>query len=206
MALNSPEGARSCASSSFLHPSPQPGTGRPARAGAGRRYLCPRHAWQALSGERLGPVERGRRIQRAPDRAGGARGHAADAGLPHLLGRTALPPVVLAEKLVEIAPMEVARVYFVNSGSEANDTAIKMLWMMARGAGEPARRTLISRSMAYHGTTVASCSLNGKPYIGAFGLPLPRCATWRRPTTGETPIPARARRPMSSASRPSWRG
>ena len=107
-------------------------------------------------------------------------------------GRTALPPVVLAEKLVEIAPMEVARVYFVNSGSEANDTAIKMLWMMARGAGEPERRKLISRTMAYHGTTVASCSLNGKPYIGAFGLPLPEVRYveaphyWRNAHPGES--------------------
>ena len=107
-------------------------------------------------------------------------------------GRTALPPVVLAEKLVEIAPMEVARVYFVNSGSEANDTTIKMLWMMARGAGEPERRKLISRHMAYHGTTVASCSLNGKPYIGAFGLPLPEVRYveaphyWRNAHPGES--------------------
>ena len=107
-------------------------------------------------------------------------------------GRTALPPVVLAEKLVEIAPMDVARVYFVNSGSEANDTTIKMLWMMARGAGEPERRKLISRSMAYHGTTVASCSLNGKPYINAFGLPLPEVLYaeaphhWRNAHPGES--------------------
>ena len=107
-------------------------------------------------------------------------------------GRTALPPVVLAEKLVEIAPMDVARVYFVNSGSEANDTTIKMLWMMARGAGEPERRKLISRYMAYHGTTVASCSLNGKPYINAFGLPLPEVVYaeaphyWRNAHPGES--------------------
>ncbi|MCY4480466.1 MAG: aminotransferase, partial [Rhodospirillales bacterium] len=107
-------------------------------------------------------------------------------------GRTALPPIALAEKLVEIAPMEVERVYFTNSGSEANDTTIKMLWMMARGAGEPERRKLISRSMAYHGTTVASCSLNGKPYIGAFGLPLPEVRYveaphyWRNAHPGES--------------------
>ena len=107
-------------------------------------------------------------------------------------GRTALPPIALAEKLVEIAPMEVSRVYFVNSGSEANDTVIKMLWMMGAGAGEPRRRTLISRSMAYHGTTVASCSLNGKPYIGALGLPLPEVRYveaphyWRNAHPGES--------------------
>lgn len=107
-------------------------------------------------------------------------------------GRTALTPITPAEKLVEIAPMEVAKVYFVNSGSEANDTAIKMLWMMGIGAGEPGRRTLISRSMAYHGTTVAACSLNGKPYIGAFGLPLPEVRYveaphyWRNAHPGES--------------------
>ena len=107
-------------------------------------------------------------------------------------GRTALPPIALAEKLVEIAPMEVSRVYFVNSGSEANDSTIKMLWMMARGAGEPERRKLISRYMAYHGTTVASCSLNGKPYIGAFGLPMPEVRYveaphyWRNAHPGES--------------------
>ena len=88
-------------------------------------------------------------------------------------GRTGMPAIELVEKLIEVAPMPVERVYFVNSGSEANDTAIKMLWMMAKGQGQPERRKLISRSLAYHGTTVASCSLNGKPYINAFGLPLP---------------------------------
>ena len=67
-----------------------------------------------------------------------------------------------------------------------------MLWMMARGAGEPARRTLISRSTAYHGTTVAACSLNGKPYINVFGLPLPEVRYveaphyWRNAHPGES--------------------
>ena len=121
--------------------------------------------------------------------------HAAMSEMPAyhtFFGRTALTPIALAERLVEIAPMEVAKVYFVNSGSEANDSAIKMLWMMARGAGQPERRTLISRSMAYHGTTVASCSLNGKPYIGAFGLPLPEVRYveaphhWRNAHPGES--------------------
>ena len=107
-------------------------------------------------------------------------------------GRTGMTAIELAEKLVEVAPMPVARAYFVNSGSEANDTVIKMLWMMAKGAGEPERRRLISRSMAYHGTTVASCSLNGKPYINAFGLPLPEVRYieaphyWRNAHPGES--------------------
>ncbi len=87
-------------------------------------------------------------------------------------GRTASPVIDLAERMIELAPVEMKRVYFVNSGSEANDTAIKMLWMLNQGAGRPEKRKIISRKMAYHGTTVASCSLNGKPYINCFGLPL----------------------------------
>ncbi len=87
-------------------------------------------------------------------------------------GRTASPVIDLAEQMIELAPVEMKRVYFVNSGSEANDTAIKMLWMLNQGAGRPEKRKIISRKMAYHGTTVASCSLNGKPYINCFGLPL----------------------------------
>ncbi|MBT5778445.1 MAG: aminotransferase class III-fold pyridoxal phosphate-dependent enzyme, partial [Rhodospirillaceae bacterium] len=87
-------------------------------------------------------------------------------------GRTASPVIDLAERLIELAPVAMKRVYFVNSGSEANDTAIKMLWMLNKGAGKPDKRKIISRKSAYHGTTVASCSLNGKPYINCFGLPL----------------------------------
>ncbi len=88
-------------------------------------------------------------------------------------GRTGMPAIELVERMIEVAPMPVERIYFVNSGSEANDTAIKMLWMLHRGRGQPERRKLISRRFAYHGTTAASCSLNGKPYINVFGLPLP---------------------------------
>jgi len=87
-------------------------------------------------------------------------------------GRIASPVIDLAERLIELAPVPMKRVYFVNSGSEANDTAIKMLWMLNKGAGRPEKRKIISRKNAYHGTTVASCSLNGKPYIECFGLPL----------------------------------
>jgi len=87
-------------------------------------------------------------------------------------GRTAAPVIDLAERLIELAPTPMKRVYFVNSGSEANDTAIKMLWMLNKSAGKPEKRKIISRKSAYHGTTVASCSLNGKPYIECFGLPL----------------------------------
>ncbi len=67
-----------------------------------------------------------------------------------------------------------------------------MLWMLNKGAGRPEKRKIISRKSAYHGTTVASCSLNGKPYIGCFGLPLPEIIYtdcphyWRDGNPGES--------------------
>lgn len=87
-------------------------------------------------------------------------------------GRISEPAVDLSEKLLEIAPLPMGKVFFTNSGSEANDTAVKMLWMINRGLGKPHRRKILSRVNAYHGVTAVSSSLTGKDYIGAFGLPL----------------------------------
>jgi adenosylmethionine-8-amino-7-oxononanoate aminotransferase len=88
-------------------------------------------------------------------------------------GRVPDTAVALAERLRAIAPMPTAKVFFTNSGSEANDTAVKILWMIARGEGHPHKRKIISRVNAYHGVTVMTASLTGKDYVGAFGLPLP---------------------------------
>lgn len=88
-------------------------------------------------------------------------------------GRAAGPAIDLAERLIQLAPPPMARAYFTNSGSEANETAIKMLWMINGATGRPQKRKIISRRLAYHGSTVATASLNGKDYIHAFGLPLP---------------------------------
>ena len=62
-------------------------------------------------------------------------------------GRTASPVIDLAERLIELAPVPMKRVYFVNSGSEANDTAIKMLWMLNKGAGRPEKRKRLRRPL-----------------------------------------------------------
>ncbi len=88
-------------------------------------------------------------------------------------GRNTMPTVELAERLLAIAPTPMSRVFFTNSGSEANDSVVKMLWLMHAGAGQPKRRKMISRKNAYHGTTVMTSSLTGKDYVQAFGLPLP---------------------------------
>jgi 4-aminobutyrate--pyruvate transaminase len=66
-------------------------------------------------------------------------------------------------------------VFYTNSGSEANDTVIKMIWYRANALGQPERKKIISRVRGYHGVTVASASLTGLPYNHAsFDLPLPR--------------------------------
>ena len=80
----------------------------------------------------------------------------------------------LAEKLLSIAPVPMARVLLQSSGSEANDTAVKLVWYYWNAVGKPEKRKIISRRQAYHGSGVASVSLTGKPeFHAAFGLPLP---------------------------------
>jgi adenosylmethionine-8-amino-7-oxononanoate aminotransferase len=94
-------------------------------------------------------------------------------GYHAFFGRVADTTVALSEKLVAISPFERAKVYYTNSGSEANDTVVKMLWMLHRRNGQPQRRKIISRVNAYHGVTVATASMTGKAYNQEFGLPLP---------------------------------
>lgn len=87
-------------------------------------------------------------------------------------GRVSEPSVALAEKLIEIAPVPMGKVFFTNSGSEANDTVVKMLWMINRRLGKPECRKILTRKNAYHGVTGLTTSMTGKDYISAFGLPL----------------------------------
>ncbi len=73
--------------------------------------------------------------------------------------------ITLAEKLVEITPDALNHVFFANSGSEANDTALRMVrqyWMLE---GRPEKQTVIAREMSYHGSTVASGALSGMPWM-----------------------------------------
>ena len=71
--------------------------------------------------------------------------------------------IELAEKLLSIAPVPMAKVFFVNSGSEANDTVVKLVWYYNNALGRPQKKKIISRVKAYHGVTVASASLTGLP-------------------------------------------
>src|SRR5215217_1606445 len=78
-------------------------------------------------------------------------------------GKSHDPAIELAEKLKEIAPVPTSKIFFCNSGSEANDTQIKLVWYMNNALGRPRKKKIISRHKAYHGVTIASASLTGLP-------------------------------------------
>ncbi|MGO4623029.1 aspartate aminotransferase family protein [Ensifer sp. 2YAB10] len=84
------------------------------------------------------------------------------------------PVADLAEKLVSLAPVPMSKVYFANSGSEANDTAIKLVWYRSNALGRPEKKKIISRIKGYHGVTALSASLTGLPNNHrSFDLPFP---------------------------------
>jgi 4-aminobutyrate---pyruvate transaminase len=85
------------------------------------------------------------------------------------------PAIELAEKLKEMAPAPTSKVLFCNSGSEANDTQIKLVWYMNNALGRPRKKKIVSRLRGYHGVTVASGSLTGLPVNQRdFDLPIER--------------------------------
>ena len=96
-------------------------------------------------------------------------------GYYHLYrGTTHEAGVDLAEKLLSIAPVPMSKVRFQCSGSEANDTALKLVWYYHHAIGKPEKRKIIGRRIAYHGSTSAAISACGKPDMHAdFGLPFP---------------------------------
>ena len=93
-------------------------------------------------------------------------------------GKTVDPAIELAEMLIANAPpaggsSHMSKVFFAASGSEANDTAIKMVWYYNAALGRPEKRKIISRKKGYHGVTMAAASMTALPYAqDGFGLPL----------------------------------
>ena len=88
-------------------------------------------------------------------------------------GKSHEPAIALAEKLKELAPFPVGKVFFANSGSEANDTQIKLFWYANNARGKRGRKKIISRLKAYHGVTIAAASLTSLPANHqSFDLPL----------------------------------
>jgi 4-aminobutyrate--pyruvate transaminase len=89
--------------------------------------------------------------------------------------RSTEPVIELAERLISIAPESMAKVYFVNSGSEAVDTAMKLIWYYNNARRRPQKKKIISRQRGYHGVTIASGSLTGLPFVhNDFDLPIAR--------------------------------
>ena len=73
------------------------------------------------------------------------------------------PSIELAERLTAIAPGNLQHVFFTNSGSEANDTVVKLVWYYNNALGRAKKKKIVSRINAYHGITIASGSLTGLP-------------------------------------------
>lgn len=87
--------------------------------------------------------------------------------------KTTEPSALLAEKLASMAPGDLNHVFFTNSGSEANDTAIKIAWYYNNALGRERKKKFISRIGAYHGVTIGAGSLTGlQVNQKGFDLPL----------------------------------
>ncbi len=97
--------------------------------------------------------------------------------------QTAHPPAIeLARQLVDITPAQFNHVFFTGSGSEANDTVVRMVRRYWDLLGEPQRSIIISRENAYHGSTMAGASLGGMAFMHAQGgLPIPGIVHIRQP-------------------------
>ena len=99
-------------------------------------------------------------------------------GLPYyhtFNGRSNPAAIALAEKLLALAPVPMSKVFFANSGSEANDSAVKLVWYYHNAIGKPEKKKIIARRNAYHGVTVAAASLSGLvPNHRDFDLPIDR--------------------------------
>ena len=89
--------------------------------------------------------------------------------------QTAHPPAIeLARQLVDLTPPQFNRVFFTGSGSEGNDTVVRLVRRYWDLMGQPGRKVIISRQNAYHGSTVAGASLGGMAFMHEQGgLPIP---------------------------------
>ncbi len=93
---------------------------------------------------------------------------------PSFFNSTTEPAILLAEKLAALAPPGMGHTLFSNSGSEANETALKLIRTLMKHRGTPGKTKILSREFAYHGVTLGTTSLTGLASCSApFDLPLP---------------------------------
>lgn len=85
-------------------------------------------------------------------------------------------PALLADRIIELTgDLGMSKVFFGSSGSDANDTQVKLVWHYNNLLGRPQKKKIIARRRGYHGVTIASASLTGLPAMHAqFDLPLPQ--------------------------------
>lgn len=97
--------------------------------------------------------------------------------------QTATPPAIeLAELLAEVTPPQFRHAFFTSSGSEGNDTVVRMVRRYWDVMGQPCRKVIIGRKNGYHGSTVAGASLGGMSGMHAQGgLPIPDIAHIEQP-------------------------
>ncbi|OIT01697.1 PREDICTED: gamma aminobutyrate transaminase 3, chloroplastic [Nicotiana attenuata] len=108
--------------------------------------------------------------------------------------RTTKPSLDLAKELLDLfTTNKMAKAFFTNSGSEANDTQVKLVWYYNNALGRPDKKKFIARTKSYHGSTLISASLSGLPALHQkFDLPAPfvlhtDCPHyWRYHLPGET--------------------
>ncbi|MEQ1955935.1 aminotransferase [Mesorhizobium sp. CN2-181] len=105
-------------------------------------------------------------------------------------GRTNPKAASLSKKLVELTGMEGGRTFFVTSGSEANETMVKLAWLYHLSRGKPTKRKIIARDRAFHGSTIVAGSMCGLEMMHReFGLPLPGFLHTLHPNTYRVKMP-----------------
>ena len=91
--------------------------------------------------------------------------------------KTSTPPAAeLSSLLAEVTPAHLNHAFFTSSGSEANDTVLRLVWRYWDILGKPEKRVVISRRNAYHGSTIAASSLGGMEEMHAQGGVIPDIA------------------------------
>lgn len=101
---------------------------------------------------------------------------------PSFWGTSHEPGIRLADRLVDMAPGKAGKVLFGTSGSDANESQVKIVWFYNNILGRPKKKKIIARHRSYHGTTIAAGSLTGQAGVHrGFDLPLPQMLHTREP-------------------------
>ncbi len=89
---------------------------------------------------------------------------------------------LLAQRLIELSPVPMSKVFFGSSGSDANDTQVKLIWYYNNILGRPEKKKIVSRQRGYHGVSVMAAGLTGLDFAHAgFDVPLPMIRHVRAP-------------------------